>query len=314
MSDIPGDVLRNFVFERMLNQDTRTKTVNLLGTIDSQPAIVLAEKTAFYTESQTLGSFTQPEHFPTVSLIQRNDIYHWFLASQVSRDLPRYADAKLTLIFPATESHIQKHSYQSFRIVTETAGIYREFILPHIEKKRSGGRLTWVYNILEKKAESDSIIAEDTDDQEGFVLLPDLKWDGTTLNSLYTMALVRRRDIASIRDLRKKDVPWLRKLQDGITNGICAKYTSFEADQIRLYVHYQPSYYHFHIHAVAITHDGGAGQAVGKAILFQSIISQLENMDGGPDSGFADVELTYILGEESELWQTVFAKLKHIDN
>lgn len=72
----------------------------------------------------------------------------------------------------------------------------------------------------------------------------------------------------------------------------------------------QPSYYHFHIHAVSITHDGGAGQAAGKAILFGNVISQLESMAGGEDAGFVDVDLTYFLGEESELWQGVFEKLR----
>jgi m7GpppX diphosphatase len=57
------------------------------------------------------------------------------------------------------------------------------------------------------------------------------------MSSLYTMALVLRRDITSVRDLRKKDVPWLRRLQEKILGGICDKYSGIEADQIRLYIH-----------------------------------------------------------------------------
>lgn len=71
----------------------------------------------------------------------------------------------------------------------------------------------------------------------------------------------------------------------------------------------QPSYYHFHIHATAISHDGGQGQAIGKALLLANVISQLENMNS-EDAGFSDVEFTYFLGEESELWQKVFRKKK----
>lgn len=70
-----------------------------------------------------------------------------------------------------------------------------------------------------------------------------------------------------------------------------------------------PSYYHFHIHAVSISHDGGLGQSAGRAFLLGNIISQLETMTG-EDSGLADVELTVVLGEESELWQTVFKYLR----
>ena len=77
----------------------------------------------------------------------------------------------------------------------------------------------------------------------------------------------------------------------------------------------QPSYYHFHIHAVATSHDGGLGQAAGKAFLLSNIISQLEAMGGdGEEAGFDQLDLTYSLGEESELWQNVFAKLKEEKN
>ncbi len=37
--------------------------------------------------------------------------------------------------------------------------------------------LQWVYNILEKKQESERIVFEDPDPETGFILLPDMKWD-----------------------------------------------------------------------------------------------------------------------------------------
>jgi hypothetical protein len=118
------ETIRKFVFERLLNQDTRTKSVNLLGTIDSQPAIIIAEKTAFPTDSDILESFSRDTHLPALSLIEHNDIYHWFLASLESGELPRCAEAKLTLIYPATETHIRKYSFQSLRMVTETPYVF----------------------------------------------------------------------------------------------------------------------------------------------------------------------------------------------
>lgn len=35
----------------------------------------------------------------------------------------------------------------------------------------------WVYNILDKKAEADRIVFENPDPSDGFVLIPDLKWN-----------------------------------------------------------------------------------------------------------------------------------------
>ncbi|SLM38800.1 mrna decapping hydrolase [Lasallia pustulata] len=43
--------------------------------------------------------------------------------------------------------------------------------------------------------------------------------------------------------------------------------------------------------------EAGGTQATGKAFGLENIISQLETMTGGPDTGMADVSLTYYLGE-----------------
>ena len=39
------------------------------------------------------------------------------------------------------------------------------------------------------------------------------------------------------------------------------------AEQLRVYLHYQPSYYHLHVHFLHVKHDAGMGMAVGKAHL-----------------------------------------------
>jgi len=59
--------------------------------------------------------------------------------------------------------------------------------------------------------------------------------------SMYITAIVRRRDITSIRDLKKKHVPWLKDLRRRIPEAICMKYSDVEPDQIKLYAHCVPS-------------------------------------------------------------------------
>ena len=56
--------------------------------------------------------------------------------------------------------------------------------------------------------------------------------------------------------------------------------------------------------------EPNATQAVGKAFSLPNIISQLETMAGGPDAGMHDVQLTYTVGEASELWTEVYGPLK----
>ena len=130
------------------------------------------EKTFFNTES--LENFTlQTTGLQDISLLDRNDIYHWFHAT-LFQDAASSAAVKLTLIYPCTDTHIRKYSAQQPHMVVETPEIYEKYIKKYIEEKIGSERLNWVSNILEHKAEADRIILEDHDPLDGFILLPDL--------------------------------------------------------------------------------------------------------------------------------------------
>jgi m7GpppX diphosphatase len=87
-------------------------------------------------------------------------------------------------------------------------------------------------------------------------------------------------------------------------------YPGVEGDMLKFYIHYQPTYYHFHIHIVHVNLDAGATQATGKALGLENVISQLENLQGGEDAGMHLLELTYTVGEASELWTQIHLPLK----
>lgn len=200
-------------------------------------------------------------------------------------------------------------------MVVETSQIYREKVQPYMRAKREEGRLNWVYNIIDGKTEVEDVIfrtPKGRDGDEGFLLLPDLNWDRKTMESLHLLGLVERRDIWSLRDLKKGQVSWLKGMREKLVDATVAMYEDkgVERDQLKLYVHYQPTYYHFHIHIVHVALEAGATQAVGKAIGLDSIIAQLESMAGGPEAGMEEVELHYTVGEASELWTEIFAPLK----
>lgn len=43
---------------------------------------------------------------------------------------------------------------------------------------------------------------------------------------------------------------------------------------LRMWIHYQPSYYHFHVHIANASYEGaGCGMAVGQAHLLEDVIS-----------------------------------------
>jgi m7GpppX diphosphatase len=60
-----------------------------------------------------------------------------------------------------------------------------------------------------------------------------------------------------------------------IIQAIMSKYGVL-GHELRCYVHYQPSYYHFHLHITHLQLDEGHGMAAGKAHLLEDVIDNLE--------------------------------------
>ncbi|KAK2031391.1 scavenger mRNA decapping enzyme, partial [Colletotrichum zoysiae] len=282
MADVKADaeaLVPRFKLDRVLNQDQAGRRTSLLGTIDAEPALLILERAPFPTDPAYLAA--APASLASIANLGANDVYHWYLASSgggggasasaaaaAAPDPALLADLKINLIYPCTEAHVKKYSRQGVRLVTETPELYAERVRPYMQRKRDEGRLNWVFNIIEGRTEAEDVIHRTplgAAGDEGFLLLPDLNWDRRTLGALHLLGLVERRDIWSLRDLRKKHVPWLRRMRGRLLAATVAQYPDVDADQLKLYVHYQPTYYHFHIHIVHVQLEAGATQAVGKA-------------------------------------------------
>ncbi|KAI8279753.1 m7GpppX diphosphatase [Colletotrichum sp. SAR11_240] len=295
--------------------DQAGRRTSLLGTIDAQPALLILERAPFPTDPSYLAA--TPTTLSSIANLGANDVYHWYLANTAStsdKPDPSLADLKINLIYPCTATHVKKYSKQGVRLVTETPHIYASAVRPFMQRKRDEGRLNWVFNIIEGRTEVEDVIYRTelgaSQNDEGFLLLPDLNWDRKTIDALHLLALVERRDIWSLRDLRRKHIPWLRHMKAKLLSAAVMKYPEVEPDQLKLYVHYQPTYYHFHIHIVHVQLEAGATQAVGKAVGLDSITETLEAMGGDEEAGMEQISLSYTLGEASELWTEVYEPLK----
>ncbi|KFP99852.1 m7GpppX diphosphatase, partial [Haliaeetus albicilla] len=226
-------------------------------------AVVILEKTPFQEEkvSDLLKKHTK------LDLQMRNDIYstyHLYPPAELS-------EIKTTVVYPATEKHLQKYLRQEVHLIRETWEDYKNITLPFIQSQSFS--IQWVYNILEKKAEADRIIHENPDPCNGFVLVPDFKWNQNQLDDLYLIALIHRREVRSLRDLTSEHIPLLRNiLQEG--KEAVVKHFGVPGSQLRIYLHYQPSYYHLHVHFTALGYDA-PGSSVERAHLLADVIDNL---------------------------------------
>ncbi|CCF55939.1 hypothetical protein KAFR_0A05030 [Kazachstania africana CBS 2517] len=313
-------LINRFKYERVLESNPQTKVISLLGTIDSKAAIVIAEKTHFTFDETIRRPSQTDENIPIfyhceneyscingiqeLKEITTNDIYHWGLGV-LRQNIEYNPTCKFSLIWPATSVHIRKYDQQTYHVVRENPDMYKRIVKPYIEEMSNPNRLKWVYNILYEGGEAEQVVYKDYNENEkdeGFVILPDMKWDGVNMDSLYLVLIAYRDDIRSIRDLKPKDRQWLMRLNTKIRSVIPACYNyGISPDELRIFIHYQPSYYHFHIHIVNVKHAGlGNNIAAGKAILLDDVIEMLTYL--GPE-GFEAKTITYVLGENHELWR-----------
>ena len=308
-------LIPRFQLTRILNQDQNGRSITLLGTINSQQGLLTLERAAFPSSESSITTLISQLQSTNLGA---NDIYRWYMAnvSPAPDSSSNTPDLKVNMIYPCTASHIRKYSTQRIRYVTETPELYRQHVCPYIVQQRTSGRLDWIFNILGGRTEQEDVILRsdwDSSNNSGFLLLPDLNWDRKTVTGLHLLALVQRRDIWSLRDLKKKHVSWLQDLRDKVIKAATSVFPGeVDEDEMKCYVHYHPTYYHFHVHVVHVMlQPEGGTQSVGKAWLLGGLISWLESMQGDEEMGLDSVDVSYGVGEQSELWKGLWEKLKN---
>jgi m7GpppX diphosphatase len=257
--------LKEFDFKEVLSSDASRKSLFILieHNISKQQGILTCDKQAFSEDGTSIAAWLNRAAVKTVAI---NDIYCSYVLT-----LPdEFNGVKSTLIYPATEKHIIKYRRQDVFIVYENAEDYNTITKPYFE---SLNNVNWVYNILDGNAEQDRVLYHDKSDETGFLLAPDLKWDGIDVESLYYQAIVQRRDIGSVRALTKEHIPLLKAIRDKSTELIRENF-GLTTSQLKFYVHYLPTYFHFHVHIVNIKYD--APGCTMTCIPLQEIIDNLE--------------------------------------
>ena len=266
--DLPN--FEGFKVVKVLMENADRKLMAIQGTFENKKegddtnAVIVLEKSPFAAD-QIANVLTAQSK---LSKQFRNDIYglyDCYIPSALNR-------TKANVIWPATQKHIDKWTSSPSYMVEETPAIYNTIVLPFIESDQFSP--DWIKNALEHKSESERIIYEDSNPDTGFILYPDYKWDGKQVENLYCLAIIHKFGIKSIRDLNSKHLPLLRKLLTAAPNAIFKKY-GVPPSQLRIYLHYQPSYYHLHVHYSTLGYEA-PGINCGKAHMLSTVIHNIE--------------------------------------
>ncbi|KAJ7504454.1 scavenger mRNA decapping enzyme [Mycena galericulata] len=312
--DKPIAKLDSFVFERILLEEPEKCRLTVLGTFPAPllsnsepqnlPAIIRIEKTAIPVDVSNRIFPGQVRPFLSqVKCMESTDIYMWLAGWLSTTEKQPQGDVKVNIICPATDVHIRKYSKQNSILVSETPDIYRRIVQPYISEFPPE-RTRWVTEILEGRKEQSKILFSSSD----FIILPDMKWDLHTVGSLYLIAIVRDENLRSLRDLRTRHISLLKNIRREASTVAKDKW-GIQTGGLRMHIHYQPSYYHFHVHIVNSNLEAGMGMIVGQAHLLEDVISLLELDESLPNNSgiFERRTLTYGLGEQHGLYAALKA-------
>ncbi len=290
-----GNLLNKFRFVKVLNDNSQSKLifVHAIELEQTQAnAVIIFEKPHF---SEAEVSSIIDSSYSTRTHIA-NDIYKKLSVYPTEP----YNNVEVQLIYPATDAHIVKYTAQEMFRIDETYDDYVKLTLPSLE---SSLNINWVYNILEHKKEQERIVFEDSDDQKGFILLPDIKWDGISTESLYLLAIVHQRGLKSLRDLNDDHLLLLENIRDKSLKIIKEKY-NLDSTKIRAHFHYQPSFYHLHIHFTHIKHTT-IGIECDRAHSLNTVIDNLKNYP----NYYQKATMTFLIRKNEKLFEPYRSKM-----
>ncbi|EDR26970.1 scavenger mRNA-decapping enzyme DcpS, putative [Entamoeba dispar SAW760] len=175
---------------------------------------------------------------------------------------------EINVMKPQNIQEINKYKKQQYKLFLETPELYQQYTLPYISTIPSS-TLQWINDYSND-------ITKPLLKGNGFFLVPDVKWNMKDMNLFYGICFSNDPSILSIRSLRQCHLPLLKRMRFEVLKYINSV-TSLKEEEIVIYCHYHPSFWHFHVHFTSINFPTLArNNSIGKAILLDTIIQNIE--------------------------------------
>ncbi|OAG29682.1 m7GpppX diphosphatase [Nematocida displodere] len=232
----------------------------ILGQIEEEDAILLLNKVPFSEEKMDVYEN---------EVYQENDIY-------TNGVIEVKEKVKYMLIHPATPFHIKKYTHSTKVMIKESAETYKTKTLP--QALALGPSCHWVDNIMtacendpltQNTSHGEQILHNDPE----FVVIPDSKWDRTSLDTLYLLVLFKDPLVYTVRELRDTHIPMLTRIQASVAEVL--RLYSTDIAETKLYFHYYPTFFRAHIHVSSLKMSW-PGELLGASLLLHDVIANLE--------------------------------------
>mmetsp|Transcript_21693 Transcript_21693/g.39132 ORF Transcript_21693/g.39132 Transcript_21693/m.39132 type:complete len:419 (+) Transcript_21693:212-1468(+) len=208
--------------------------------------------------------------------------------SSIDTAVSNFGAFDIELISPASAYQISRVMPSLGHVlIHETPEMYNTIVKPYIQSIVDSGSLSWIKNVIEVKKEKERLLVN----HDEFVINVDTKWrshppaqttpreewyNHPSTSDLYCLGIVKTNGITCLRDLRKEHVNMLKEMENEGLNAIKTVY-GVQRDQIRVFIHYQPQFYHFHVHFTRLENEFGC--SVERSHLMSDVIQNLEDSE-----------------------------------
>lgn len=235
------------------NVDKAYATFLMENTVDSSKYILKLKKNMNIEKlKEKISEIVQDS-----SQTHSNDIYHKFnITSNFNEEY------EFEVIY--SEKLKFKWAKRLYELIQETPEIYFSKVKPYTDGLPD---VSFVLNILHNNTEP--ILYEAKDE---FLIAKNYSFLKET--EVYCLGFVFDKTIKSLRYLTADHLPLLKKMYDAKAE--VAKMFKIEEKEIQCFVHYYPSYYHFHVHYASINLDHGSNK-LNRAIDLFEVIQNIES-------------------------------------
>ena len=178
----------------------------------------------------------------------------------------------------------------------ETPAIYNDIVKAHYIEPMSMDHCNWVYAVLDGEKEVDLRVHE----ADGFMLQKDYKFNEGDIATLYCLAFPKQRDLRTVRDLTGAHLPLLKAIRD---ESLTAIESTFKVNRSKIlsYFHYQPTFYHLHVHFV---HVDCSTRDTRDSVSLDGVIANLEMLS----DYYQRATMTYKIGTQMPLFKVLCEK------
>ena len=231
-------------------------------------------------ELTLLSMLQQPN---SLELTKTNDVYSYFkmvgvsASDEQSRAIAAMTKIRVEIIEPASWLNKSKYLEKQIVTITETPELYEKCTLPYLAsiEKKEAKRCKWVYNILDGIAEQDSVLCQEEDVENGYVAVRSPNWKDDLHANAFYLCLVRNHNLKSLRDLNASHLPLLKGLRDGCLAAMEEKH-GLASVNVHVYFHYQPSFFHLHVHFRAIGASADPNLVTAREYPLSDVIDNIE--------------------------------------